>query len=186
MNISTVEPAAVPSISSPSRESVIRVSQTHYFPETKMKTALLIDCHNLYVNCLKTHPGKIPNYELLLDHVTSAGNVPMMKFAYSKQTIEKAGPFAELLVALGFDLVFGPENHKVQMTIRAMQFLPRVDHLILGTNDPEFASLACYAQHHGVLATVMGFGFTYEAYHRDTSVVELGAELLQDRAALPA
>lgn len=147
-----------------------------------IRTALLVDVHNLYTSSLKKHPGKIVNYEALLQFVNDTGNYPVRKYAYGKQTLAKAGRFGALLQRLGFELTFGPEPHVVQMTLQGVNAVSwKYDHLILGTNNPEFSWLAQYALDRGTMVSVLGFDVPVDAYPRDVSVVEISPELLQAR-----
>lgn len=148
----------------------------------KMRSALIIDVHNLYQGSLKKFPGKVINYGELVTFFEGQGNDLFHKIAYGKQPVEKCRQFATMLQRNGFELYLGSTPHNIDMTLRVTQLVEdrALDHLILGTNYFEAGKILKFARSKGIYTTV--FGFDLPSVFKDHAyMLELTPEFLQDR-----
>lgn len=147
-----------------------------------MRSAIVIDVHNLYVGAIKKFPGQVLNYGELLKYFEETGNDLFHKIAYGKQPVEKVRQFATMLQRNGFELHFGNTPHNIEMSLRVSQLIQdkAMDHLILGTNYFEAGRILKYARSKGIYTTVVGFDlpavFSQYAY-----MLEVESEMLQER-----
>lgn len=137
-----------------------KIEQNRIFAQyygTRMRTALLVDVHSLYMGCNRKYPGTVLDYGALLSEITGEGFKLFVKTAYGRQPEENVPQFAKVLRRLGFDLKFGSGPHNVAMAVEALQLVGAVDHLILATNYHELAGITSAVRRQGIYTTVWGF-----------------------------
>jgi hypothetical protein len=123
-----------------------------------MKTALLVDVHNLYIAINKKHPGKVLNYTALVKFLEDEKYDLFHKVAYGRQPEEKVRSFSTMLKKNGFEVNFGNTPHNIEMALKAADLIhtSKVDTLILGTNYFEAGRILRYARDHGINAISLG------------------------------
>jgi uncharacterized LabA/DUF88 family protein len=147
-----------------------------------MKTALLIDVHNLYVGISKKFPGRVLNYTAVLEALTGDGYDLFYKAAYGRQPEEKVRGFSTMLKKNGFDVFFGNTPHNIEMALKAADLIhtSKVDCLVLGTNYFEAGRISRYARDRGIHTIIAGVEMP-EFFKSFATVWEFGENVLQER-----
>lgn len=146
-----------------------------------MRSALLVDVHDLYIGANKVFPGRVVNYHELLKSLSEDSNV-MHRIAYGRQPEEKVRQFASMLRRHGFELSFQNIPHNVEMAIDALDLINSraCDKLILGSSHIETGRILKYAKRKGILTQVVGFQIP-EIFYNYAEVIELDETMLQER-----
>ena len=147
-----------------------------------MKTALLVDVHNLYIAINKKHPGKVLNYTALVKFLEDEQYDLFHKVAYGRQPEEKVRSFSTMLKKNGFEVNFGNTPHNIEMALKAADLIhtSKVDTLILGTNYFEAGRILRYARDHGINAISLGVDLP-DFFKSFATPVELEDGFLIDR-----
>lgn len=147
-----------------------------------MKTALLIDVHNLYLAINKKHPGKVLNYTALVKFLDNEQYDLFHKVAYGRQPEEKVRSFSTMLKKNGFEVCFGNTPHNIEMALKAADLIhtSKVDTLILGTNYFEAGRILRYARDHGINAISLGVDLP-DFFKSFSTLVDLADGFLIDR-----
>lgn len=148
-----------------------------------MKTALLIDAHNLYTGITKKYPGKVLNYIGLLDSLKdNFGLNVFRKVIYGRQPEDKVKPFASMLRKNGFEVHFGNTPHNIEMALTASEIIysANLECLILGTSYFEAGRILKFAKDRGVQAMSVGVGLP-DFFQTLGSVWEVDETILTDR-----
>lgn len=124
-----------------------------------MRSALIIDVHNLYIGTQRNFPGRSINYAEVVGHFDRFGNNLFFKIAYGRQPEEKVPGFAKALRKLGFDLRFGVSPYAIDLalTVAGMVHRQSIDHLVIGSVAAEVLPLFQYARQYGVYTTILGY-----------------------------
>lgn len=147
-----------------------------------MKTALLIDVHNLYLAINKKHPGKVLNYTALVKFLDDEQYDLFYKVAYGRQPEEKVRSFSTMLKKNGFEVNFGNTPHNIEMALKAADLIhtSKVDTLILGTNYFEAGRILRYARDHGINAISLGVDLP-DFFKSFSTLVDIADGFLIDR-----
>jgi hypothetical protein len=147
-----------------------------------MKTALLIDVHNLYLAINKKHPGKVLNYTALVKFLDDEEYDLFYKVAYGRQPEEKVRSFSTMLKKNGFEVNFGNTPHNIEMALKAADLIhtSKVDTLILGTNYFEAGRILRYARDHGINAISLGVDLP-DFFKSFSTLVDIAEGFLIDR-----
>jgi uncharacterized LabA/DUF88 family protein len=147
-----------------------------------MKSAFLIDVHNLYVGIGKKFPGRVLNYTAVLEGLAKDGYDLFYRAAYGRQPEEKVRGFSTMLKKNGFELFFGNTPHNIEMAIRAADLIhtSKVDCLVLGTNYFEAGRIARYARERGIHTIMAGVDLP-EFFKSFAQTWEFDEALLQER-----
>jgi len=109
-----------------------------------MKTALIIDLTNLYMEIRNAFPGKRLNVIPYVETLT--GLDIAYKIAYSKQRRGEALGFAHLLECNGFVTHFAAQHRTTEIALQAATILPDVDCLVIGSNERDMMAVFRYAR----------------------------------------
>jgi uncharacterized LabA/DUF88 family protein len=147
-----------------------------------MRTALIVDVHNLYMTCSKKYPGKVVDYSVLSGEFVALGSSMFFKTAYGRQSEDKVETFAKALRRIGFDVRFGGGPYNIEMALQCAELVRNrsIDHLILGTSYFETIKILEYARSYGIYTSVCGFNVP-EAFQRVADIRELDADHLQEK-----
>lgn len=123
-----------------------------------MKTALLVDVHNLYIAISKKYPGKVLNYTALVEFLDTENYDLFHKVAYGRQPEERVRSFSTMLKKNGFEICFGNTPHNIEMALKAADLIhtSKIDTLIVATNYFEAGRILRYAKDHGINAISLG------------------------------
>ena len=147
-----------------------------------MKTALLLDVHNLYIGINKKYPGKVLNYLKLLESLTTNDYELFQKVAYGRQGEDKAKSFITMLKKNGFEIHFNNTPHNIDMAIKAADIInnSQIECLVLGTNYFEVARIHKYARDKGINTMSLGTNLP-DFFGTVSNVWEITEDLLQDK-----
>ncbi len=123
-----------------------------------MKTALIIDSNNVYLEINKKFPGQVLSYTNLLESLESQEYNLLHKVAYGRQPEEKVRGFATMMKKNGFEIFFGNTPHNIQMALKVADLIhtAKIECLILGTNYFEAGRILQYARSQGVQTKCLG------------------------------
>lgn len=125
-----------------------------------MRSALIVDVHNLYLGIQNKYPGRSLDYaELIKDHECQTGSRFLFKIAYGRQAEGRVDAFAKVLRNLGFDIRFGGAPYAIDLAVTVAEMIERraIDQLVLGSVALETIPLLQYVRNHGVFTTIAGF-----------------------------
>lgn len=147
-----------------------------------MKTALLLDVHNLYLSINKKYPGRVLNYTKLVELLQKEGFDLFHKVAYGRQPEEKVRSFSTMLKKNGFEIYFGNTPHNIEMALKAADLIhtSKIECLVLGTNYFEAGRILRYARDHGIQTMSIGVDLP-EFFNGFSQVWELDDSLFQER-----
>ena len=147
-----------------------------------MKTAFLVDVHNLYMAINRKFPGKVLNYIKVLEELKAANYDIFHKVAYGRQPEEQVKPFASMLRKNGFEVHFGNTPHNMEMAIKAVDVIhnSNIQCVVIGTNYFEAGRILRYARDKGINTMSFGVGLP-EFFQTLGQTWEVTEDLLSDK-----
>lgn len=151
-----------------------------------MKTALIIDSNNVYLEVSKKYPGRVLSYTNLLDTLTKDGYNLLHRVAYGRQPEEKVRGFATMMKKNGFEIFFGNTPHNIQMALKVAELIhiAKIECLILGTNYFEAGRILQYARSQGVQTKCLGVNVP-EFFASFCDVWEMDDAYFQEKKVIP-
>ena len=145
-----------------------------------MRTALIVDVHNLYKGCLKKFPGYSINYEALTKEHADLGASLFQKIAYGRQSEDKAETFAKALRKVGFEVRFGGGPYNIDMALTCFRLIEHraIEQLVIGSTYFETVKIHEFARSRGIYTTVVGVEIP-EAFNRVAEPREIDLDVLQ-------
>jgi uncharacterized LabA/DUF88 family protein len=134
---------------------------------SKQRVAVFLDVQNLYHSARALYDARVNFGELLREAVGDRQLVRALAYAVSGGVPEEKG-FFDALRKMGIDiktkelLTFPSGKQKgnmdMEIAIDAMSMAPKLDAVILGSGDGDFAVLASYLKSQGCKVEVCAFG----------------------------
>jgi len=152
-----------------------------------LKVGVFVDISNLYFTVKKKFSGKKLDYLKFLKQCTG-GQKLIHAFAYGAQEDDQASTFINCLKNFGYTPKFkkpklvAPNVKKadwdVGITIDVIRFLPRLDVVVIGSSDSDFAPLVIHCQSQGTKVHVWGALISRELKNAADTYHEIGESLL--------
>jgi hypothetical protein len=144
-----------------------------------LKTGLILDINNLYFAIQNRYGKRRLQIGEYLKYLESQGHTLTFKIAYSRQKLEDAPAFVEILRSLGFEIHFGSQHWGTAMVLRAVDITPYVDCVVLGTNFQDAFRVFKWVRDHGKLTKC--FATNIPAMFKEIAeCVEIPSEILSD------
>ena len=157
-----------------------------------LKVGVFVDISNLYFTVKKKFQGQKLDYLKFLQQCTG-GHKLVHAFAYGAQEDDQANTFISCLKNFGYSPKFkrpklvAPNVKKadwdVGITIDVIRFLPRLDVVVIGSSDSDFAPLVSYCQSQGSKVHVWGALISRELKNAADTYHEIGESLLHANGA---
>lgn len=126
------------------------------------RAGLVVNVNQLYLNAQEALGCGIVHYINFQQWVESLGHTLAFKIAYSRQKPEKVKGFYDLLVNKQWEVHFGPQSWNLQMALRAVEILPKIDVLILAGVVPDSFHMLTHARSAGTPCKIVDYHIPQE------------------------
>lgn len=148
-----------------------------------------MDVSNLYYTIQKKYSHKL-NYRAYYDFVKDLGEI-QQAIAYGAQMNDEAKGFITCLRDIGFIPKYKEPkefhdgtikaNWDVGITVDIIQMIDKLDMVVLGSADGDFASLIEHIQGRGVVTVVLACNISHELHNTGAQCIEIPESLLEKK-----
>ncbi len=145
---------------------------------------IFIDVSSIYYHIGRKYPNRKLDYNKLLDFLKNDGNI-YRSFAYGSQIKDESVRFIDRLQHIGFETKYRSTqpsqrvNWNVGIALDIVRIIPKLDIVIIGSNDFELVPLFGWIKDQGVKGIILSSNVCRSLKESADEWIEITEELLE-------